>query len=130
MYKNFIFLSVAVVDQNVFKGDEGLEELKKSVETDLKKYVELARRLGFTADYRMAVGADVIEEGSELALQASREFTKSTVFSGQLSFRLEKIYHKMLHNEVAFAIQRRLQWNGVTNVILPIRLDTKKSALR
>jgi hypothetical protein len=27
-----------------------------------------------------------------------------------------------LHNETAFAIQRHLQWSGITNVILPIRI--------
>jgi hypothetical protein len=29
----------------------------------------------------------------------------------------------MLHNEAAFAIQRRLQWKGITTVILPIRVE-------
>jgi hypothetical protein len=57
----------------------------------------------------------------------SREFPNSTVFSGQLSFRLEKLYHRVLHNEVAFAIQRRLQWSGITNVILPVRLALGKT---
>jgi K+ transporter len=122
MYKNFIFVSVAVIDQGAFKGREGFEDLKKSVEDSLKKYVELARRLGFPAEYRMATGTELIEQASELTLEVSREFSKSTVFSGQLSFRLEKFYHRLLHNEAAFAIQRRLQWNGVTNVILPIRI--------
>jgi amino acid transporter/predicted HicB family RNase H-like nuclease len=130
MYKNFVFISVAVIDQGAFKGKEGLEDLKKSVEESLKKYVELARRLGFPAEYRMATGTDLIEQASELTLEVSREFSKSTVFSGQLSFRLEKFYHRLLHNEAAFAIQRRLQWNGVTNVILPIRLDIAKPLVK
>jgi amino acid transporter len=130
MYKNFVFVSVAVIDQGAFKGREGLEDLKKSVEESLKKYVELARRLGYPAEYRMATGTELVEQASELALEVSREFSKSTVFSGQLSFRLEKFYHRLLHNEAAFAIQRRLQWSGVTNVILPIRLDTAKALVK
>jgi|WetSurSiteA1Bulk_404760.scaffolds.fasta_scaffold39771_2 hypothetical protein len=40
----------------------------------------------------------------------------------QLTFSLEKFYHKFLHNETAFAIQRHLHWSGITNVILPIRI--------
>jgi amino acid transporter/predicted HicB family RNase H-like nuclease len=130
MYKNFVFVSVAVIDQGVFKGEEGLVELKKAVEDSLKKYVELARRLGFPAEYRIATGTELVEQASELTLEISKEFHKSTVFSGQLSFRLEKFYHRLLHNEAAFAIQRRLQWNGVTNVILPIRLDTARPLVR
>jgi amino acid transporter/predicted HicB family RNase H-like nuclease len=122
LYKNFVFVSVVVIDQGAFKGKEGLEDLKKSVEESLKKYVKLARSLGFPAEYRMAVGTDVVETAAELSQEVSREFSKSTVFSGQLSFRLEKFYHRLLHNEAAFAIQRRLQWSGITNVILPIRI--------
>jgi len=122
LYKNFVFVSVVVVDQGAFKGREGLEDFKKSTEESLKKYVELARKIGFPAEYRMAVGTDVVETATELSQEVSREFNKSTVFSGQLSFRLEKLYHRLLHNEAAFAIQRRLQWSGITNVILPIRI--------
>lgn len=123
LYKNFVFASVVVVDQGAFRGREGLEELKKSTEESLRKYVELARSLGFPAEFRMAIGTDIVDTATELSQQISREFTKSTVFSGQLSFRLEKFYHRLLHNETAFAIQRRLQWSNITNVILPIRIS-------
>lgn len=127
LYKNFVFVSAVVVDQGTFKGKEGLEEQKKSTEESLKKYAQLARTLGFPAEYRMAIGTDVVDTATELVIETSKEFNsstiKSTVFSGQLSFRLEKSYHRLLHNETAFAIQRRLQWNGIANVILPIRLE-------
>ncbi|MGA2914965.1 MAG: amino acid permease [Sedimentisphaerales bacterium] len=127
LYKNFVFVSVVVIDQGAFKGKEGLEDLKKSTKESLRKYVELARTLGFPAEYRMATGTDLVETATELVKEVSEEFNKSTikstVFSGQLSFQLEKSYHRLLHNEAAFAIQRRLQWNGIANVILPIRLE-------
>lgn len=125
LYKNFVFVSVAVIDQGAFKGEDELDNLKKATEESLTKYVDLARTLGFPAEHRMAVGTDVVETGTDLCERVSREFPHSTVFSGQLSFRLEKFYHRILHNEVAFAIQRRLQWRGITNVILPIRLGLR-----
>jgi amino acid transporter len=125
LYKNFVFVSVAVIDQGAFKGEEELGNLRKATEDSLTKYVELARTLGFPAEYRMAVGTDVVDVATQLCERVSREFPRSTVFSGQLSFRLEKFYHRLLHNEVAFAIQRRLQWRGITNVILPIRIGLR-----
>jgi K+ transporter len=121
-YKNIIFVSVAVIDSGSFKGAEEIEALEESVRDSLQKYVVLARRLGFAADYRLAVGTDVVESAMEECKAVAREFPRSTVFTGQLTFRLEKYYHKMLHNETAFAIQRRLQWDGLTTVILPIRV--------
>jgi hypothetical protein len=122
LYKNIIFVSVAVIDSGSFKGAEEIDALEKSAHNSLLKYVDLARRLGFAADYRMTVATDVVEGAKNLCKEISEEFPRSTVFTGQLTFRLEKFYHRMLHNETAFAIQRRLQWDGVTTVILPIRV--------
>jgi len=127
LYKNFVFVCVAVIDQGAFKGEEGLEDLKKYTEQSLRKYVHLARLLGFPAEYRMAAGTDLVDSATQLCRDVSLEFPRSTVFSGQLSFRLEKLYHRLLHNETAFAVQRRLQWSGITNVILPIRLTVPKT---
>jgi len=122
-YKNVIFVSVAVIDSGSFKGAEELEALEASAKAGLEKYVDLARRLGFAADYRMGVATDVVESVIDICKELGEEYPRSTVFTGQLTFRLEKFYHRMLHNETAFAIQRRLQWDGLTTVILPIRVS-------
>ena len=122
-YKNFIFISVYVVDQGLFKGEEGLDQHKIDVEKSLKKYVDLARRLGFAADYRMEVGTDVIKSATDLCLKTSKEFKHSMIFSGKLAFKEEKFYHRLLHNETAFAIQRNMHWSGVPTMVLPIKID-------
>jgi K+ transporter len=121
-YRNIIFVSVAQIDSGSFKGAEEVAALENSVRAGLVKYVELARRLGFAADYRMETATDVVEGAIDLCQKLAAEYPRTTVFTGQLTFRLEKFYHRMLHNETAFAIQRRLQWSGLTTVILPIRV--------
>ena len=124
LYKNFIFVSIAVVDTGAFKGKSEVENLKASVAMDLEKYVTLARTHGFAAEYRIAIGTEVVESAVDLCKAASRNFPRSTVFAGQLTFSHEKIYHRLLHNKTAFAIQKRLHWEGITSVILPIRVIT------
>jgi hypothetical protein len=126
MYKNIIFVSVAVIDSGAFKGAREVEALERSVKQSLEKYVDLARRLGFAADYRMAVATEVVESAVAQCKALREEFPHSTVFTGQLTFELEKFYHRMLHNETAFAIQRHLHWDGITSVILPIRVQFKR----
>jgi amino acid transporter len=123
MYENFIFVSVAVVDSGSFKGMEGIKNLEKSVEEDLKKYTRLARKLGYPADYRLATGTDVVETAADLCKSLKREFPKSTVFTGKLAFRRENLFHKLLHNQTAFSIQNKLHWDEITSVILPIRIE-------
>jgi amino acid transporter len=121
-YKGFIFASVAVVDSASFKGPAELKNLEVAVRETLQKYVDLARKLGFPADYRIATGTDVVETATELCKSIKAEFHRSTVFSGKLVFRKEKFFHKILHNQTAFAIQRQLHWDEITSVIMPIRL--------
>ncbi len=123
LYKNFIFATVAVVDSGAFKGAEEMKNLENASKATLQKYVDLARHLGFAADSRYAVGTDVVETATQLCKDIKNEFHHSTVFTGKLTFRREKFYHKILHNETAFAIQRQLHWDEITSMALPIRMD-------
>lgn len=123
LYENFIFVSVAVVDSGTFKGAAEVKALEESVRASLDKYVELARSLGFPAEYRMEVGTDVVKTGVDLCKEIAREFPDSTFFTGQIVFRSDHPFQKILHNETAFAIQRNLQFSGITTVILPIQAE-------
>ncbi len=123
LYRNFIFLSVAEIDSGAFKGASEIDALKSSITEQLAKYVRLARSYGYAAGYRMGVGTDVIETATNLCQSIVQEFPKSSVFTGKLVFRQENPFQRILHNETAFAIQRRLQWEGITTVILPIRVN-------
>src|SRR5271157_448861 len=123
LYKNYIFVQVAEIDSGSFKGVQEVEALKESVRNGLEKYVKISRKHGYPADYRMDVATDVVEAATQLCESIVREFPKATVFTGKLVFRYERFFSRLLHNETAFAIQRRLQWDGITTVILPIRVD-------
>jgi hypothetical protein len=123
LYRNFIFVSVAEIDSGAFKGASEIEALKSSIAEQLARYVKLARSYGYAADYRMDVGTDVVETATNLCQAIVQEFPKSSVFTGKLVFRQENAFQRILHNETAFAIQRRLQWEGITTVILPVRVN-------
>jgi len=120
MYENFIFVSIAVVDSGTFKGSAEMTALAESTRISLMKYVDLARESGFASDYRMDIGTDVVDMLVPLCKNISKEFPNSTFFTGQLVFRHENPFQRLLHNETAFAVQRRLQYSGITTVILPV----------
>jgi hypothetical protein len=123
IYENFIFVSIAVVDSGTFKGTAEITALTRSTENSLARYVDLARDMGFSADYRMDIGTDVVDVAVPLCKKIAEEFPNSTFFAGQIVFRHENPFQKILHNETAFAIQRRLQYSGITTVIMPIRAE-------
>lgn len=121
-FKGTVFLSVGVIDSREFKGEGTIEQLKQSVEENLSKYVEYARAQGIPATYRMAIGTDAVDEVENLCLDVAKEFPKVTFFAGKVLFEKEKWYQRILHNETAFAIQKRLQWDGKTIVVVPARV--------
>jgi amino acid transporter len=123
LYKNFIFVSVAEVDVGSFKGSDAVQCLEGSACEALRKYVDLARRLGFPAESRYDLGLDIVQTASRLVESVSHDYPKSTVFAGQSVFRQMGILHRLLHNETAFAIQQELRWKGITAVILPIQIN-------
>jgi amino acid transporter len=123
LYKNFVFVSVSEVDAGAFRETESVGRLTQATGESLKKYVELARRLGFPAESRQDMGIDVVRTASALCESVARAFPKSTIFAGQTVFRRPGIINRILHNETAFAIQQELRWKGITTVILPIRIN-------
>jgi amino acid transporter len=121
-FKNMIFISVGVVDSGNFKGAEEVDHLRRYTESSLEKYVDLARRLGFPSRAYLSIGTDVVDELEQLCRAVHRDFPKSVVFAGQLVFQRETWYGALLHNQTAYSLQRRLQWDGVPMVILPTRV--------
>jgi len=132
-FKNFIFISVGVLDSGNFKGAEGVKKTEEETRAHLEKYVEWCRQNGWAADYRMAVDTEAIAALEVLCREVKSEFPQVTFFSGKLIFENEKYFHRFLHYETAFAIQRRLQFAGLPVIVLPIRVledSTKAAALQ
>ena len=127
-FKNFVFCSVGLVDSGRFKGSAAVHELEAQVREDLEKYVHLAQRMGYYAEYRFTVGTDLIEELEAICLDLIKEFRRPVVFAGQLVFQRENLFTRSLHHETAFAVQRRLQFRGVQVIIMPIRVWEPKRA--
>jgi amino acid transporter len=121
-FHNVVFMSVAVVDSATFQGVEEVDRVRDQTEVALRKYVDLARRMGIPADYRVSIGTEAVSEAERLAGEVAREYERSVFFAGKLIFERERWWDRFLHNETAIVIQRRLQFAGLAMVILPVRV--------
>jgi hypothetical protein len=129
-YKNYLFVSVGVIDSSHFKGETEIEALKQQTVADLQKYVDFAHRLGFRAEYRYAIGTEAVEQVIALCEEIHKEFPRAIFYLGQLVFENDRFYYRLLHNETAFAIQRRLQFAGLQAIVLPIRVLERREKLK
>jgi amino acid transporter len=121
-YQNVLFMSVGVIDAVSMKGVAEAEALRLQTEETLKRYVALAHRLGLRADWRCAIGTEAVGEAEKLCREIAREFPHAIFFAGKLVFEREVWFQRLLHNETAYQIQRRLQFAGLNAMVLPVRV--------
>ena len=120
-FKNFVFVGVGVIDSSRFKGREEIDNLHRQTEQNLEKYVSFVKRQGYYAEYWCGLGTDSIDELERLAHEVAKRFPRAVFFAGKLVFRQERFWDKVLHNQAAFTLQRRLQFAGLPMVVLPVR---------
>jgi amino acid transporter len=121
-FHNLVFLSVGVIDSGEMKGSEQIQHLRERTEDSLRQYVDLAKQLGMPARFGMSIGTDVVEELHALCVDTAREYAHITFFTGQLVFRQESWFTRMLHNQTAVSLQQRMFWDGHVIVVLPVRV--------
>jgi len=121
-FQNVVFVSVAVLDSGTFKGSEEVDSLNRRTRESLDQYVKLARGLGWNASSRMAAGLDAVKEATALCTALAAEFPRSAFFAGKLIWKRETWWQRILHNETAYQIERRLHWKGLPMAVLPIRV--------
>jgi amino acid transporter len=125
-FRNVVFVSVGEVDSALLKGPEEIDQLASEVADDLLEYCRLANDLGFHAELRTAVGTDVVLELRRLCFEVSREFAHCVFFAGQLVFgnELKSFVNRFLHNHTALDLLQWLQFEGLSLVILPVRVGS------
>ena len=127
-FQNFVFLSVGVIDSATFKDIAEVVEVKERTRKALDEYVSLAQGLGLAATSRMSLGTEAVDAATQLCREVAKEFPRSLFFAGKLVFEQERWYQRILHNETAYQIQRRLQFAGLNAMVLPVRLLESEGA--
>jgi len=59
---------------------------------------------------------------TKLCFDISREYPNAIFFTSKLIFEQDNWFIRLLHNQAALAIQRRLHFDGLQMVILPMKV--------
>jgi amino acid transporter len=121
-FRNIIFVSIGVIDAATMKGVQEVDRLREQTKASLRNYVDLAHRFGLAAESRLAIGTDVLDEGEQLCSEIAADFPKALFFLGKLIFERERFFQRILHNETAYQLQRRLQFAGLNTMVLSVRV--------
>jgi amino acid transporter len=120
-----IFISIAVVDSESFKGADQIEALEMRTRQSLLRYERYANSLELSAASAFAVGTEVAVELEKIGAALTRRYPGALFVAGQLIFEEDTFWNRLLHNETAFIVQKRLQRLGFPMIVVPVRLDLK-----
>ena len=121
-FRNFIFVNARTVDSHSYGGSEDMKLMQMEANVALTYFVNFCNSKGWAAKSYLAFGTDPIDEAIKLADQVNEEFPNSIFFASKLVFEQENWLIRLLHNEAALAIQRRLHLQGRQMVILPMKI--------
>jgi len=121
-FRNFVFVSVGIVDSESFGSEQSLTTLQYETRATLDALVNFAHVQGRASRWYDAYGSDRLLELERLSLQVRDEFPNSVFFASRLVFETEHWWNRWLHSQTPLAMQRILNDHGVELVILPVTL--------
>jgi len=121
-FRNFIFVNARTVDAHSYGGSEDMKLMQMEANVALTYFVNFCNSKGWAAKSYLAFGTDPIDEAAKLADQVREEFPNCIFFASKLVFEHENWLIRLLHNEAALSIQRRLHLHGMQMVILPMKI--------
>ncbi len=121
-FKNFIFVSVGIVDVGSFSEKVALKKMRYEVNEILQYFVDYCHQNHLPAASYSDFGTDTIEKLLRLANQVSHTYPNCIFFASKLIFEHDSWITRLLHNETPMSLQRQLHLQGKELVILPMKI--------
>lgn len=128
-YKNFIFVSIAVIDSRTVVFADRIQELKKKNEDNLNYLVKFCHIHGMPSASILEIAVDPIEELTILAQKLAHKYPDNAFFASQLLFSGNNWIQRINHNKTALAMQRELYILGLNMMILPVKVNIERKGL-
>ncbi len=122
-FEGVVFIGIACVDTKAMQGKPELEAAQQRTRADLEKYCRFAATLGLRADYAYGVAAEINVEAERQAHLVSELYPQALFVAGQLTFEQDSLWNRLMHNETALGVHRRLHHHGLPMVVLPVRIN-------
>ena len=121
-FKNFIFVNARTVDSHAYGGEGALEKMRDEAADTLEFFVDFCHSHGMASASYIGFGTDAVDEVTKMCEEINRSFPNSIFFTSKLIFAQDNWFTRVLHNQAALAVQRRLHLEGLQMVILPMKV--------
>ncbi|HEY5955060.1 MAG TPA: APC family permease [Polyangiaceae bacterium] len=121
-FEDVVFIGIACVDTKAMQGRPELDATRQRTQADLERYVRFASALGLRSDFMLGVGPEIGVEAERLAKLVRERYPQALFVAGQLTFEEDTLWNRLMHNETALGVHRRLHHYGLPMIVLPVRI--------
>lgn len=121
-FKNFLFVNARIVDSHAYGGEGALEQMRAEAKSTLTYFADFCHSHGMASETYLGFGTDAVDEVTKMCEEISKEYPHAIFFTSKLIFEHDNWFTRLLHNQAALAIQRRLHFEGLQMVILPMKV--------
>jgi len=121
-FKNFIFVNARTVDSHAYGSQDTVEAMRAEANATLNYFVDFCHSHQMASASYLSFGTDVVADITRLCEEINREYPNSIFFTSKLIFKTDNWFTRLLHNQAALAIQRRLHFDGLQMIILPMKV--------
>ena len=121
-FRNFLFIMAKAVDSQAYGGDDAIREMRDQASESLSYFVDFCHSHGLASTSYLGFGTDAVEAIAEISDKVRFEFPSAIFFTSKLITETENFMTRLLHNQAALALQRRLHLEGIQMVILPMKI--------
>ena len=121
-FRNFLFIMARTVDSQAYGAEESIQTMKVEGTEALSYFVDFCHSHGLASTSYLGFGTDAVEAIAEIADRVRIEFPSAIFFTSKLITETENFMTRLLHNQAALALQRRLHLEGIQMVILPMKI--------
>lgn len=121
-FKNFVFVNARTVDAHAYGGEGEVEKMGAEAKATLNYFVDFCHSHGMASSAYLGFGTDAVVEITKLCEEINKDYPNSIFFTSKLIFEDDNWFTRLLHNQAALAIQRRLHFDGLQMVILPMKV--------
>ena len=121
-FRNFLFIMARTVDSQAYGAEESIQTMKVEGTEALSYFVDFCHSHGLASTSYLGFGTDAVEAIAEIADRVRIDFPSAIFFTSKLITETENFMTRLLHNQAALALQRRLHLEGIQMVILPMKI--------
>ena len=113
-----VFVSVAEIDIETYGAQGKLNKINTKLKDNMDYFTKFAQENNFAAKSIIEYDVNPVEKIGKIAEELSKELDDSIYFASSLVWGKESWFAQYLHNETAFAIQRKLHMENQQMIII------------